>query len=650
MMKKSLKIVLFTILCIIVFIISACGTNKNTEKTMLPQTKLLNNLKDSVFSDYMDSESNIGLSDISAVGVNKTEYEKIKYPVLSDSSFITIYNVADFGVLPENENNSTALNTFLEILKAVEGLKKVYFPEGTYKFNRTINISGIEDLYFCGNNTDFIFTSWCSAFSINDSENIHVNDINIDYNPSPTVSGVIKNCNIETKTIVISLYDEFDLTNSLYKSGTINYGSYIEFRYDEATQCYIPDENGNLKYNSTGDKIKSIISGSYNAAENELNLTFTDIKNAEAGTLVSIAFTMYEYAGILIKECENMFFESCNLYTTPGMAFICESVKNLYLNNTNIMLRAESKRLMTATADGLHCVDCYGDLVVTNSLYEYSHDDAINICSFYKEIGSNQAKTIVCAATSIATNYPIEKGDTIDIYDPSNFELKGTYTVTDVTNSMLTYTITVDKVITYSLTGCLVGNATRCPKLYINNNIFKNKRNRGILAQVRDSEISNNTFINIIHGSISIHSALDIFAEAIVPKNIVVKNNKFLGNNGGYGLSGDVSVFAYGNNGTVSGVISGIEIYNNFFYNGCQSGISLSGTSNSIIKDNLFFDICRKTSSDDYLTAIKLNTSNNLTVNNNCAIFSNKTEKFILMRKNNIESITETNNWIIDKE
>ena len=585
---------------------TACGTpsessqlppESSSEEPAFPvvsQTQLFGELKGSVYSSALACEEFSGLSDIEKVGVSETEFSKTLYPVPADSEFAEIRDVTEYGLSADAADNAPALQRLLEDLKGIGGLKQLYFPAGVYRFGQTVSFSGISDLWFVGEEvTEWMMTEWVSAVKLNGCTDIHFNNIDFDYLISPSVSGTVTAADESARTISIRIFDEFDLTDHHYNNGTILYGNYMEYVYDEEFDCYYPDANGMLRYNSTGDRVNMISGGSYDEATKTLTLTFSTVQpfvKPEIGKMASAAFTMYEYTTFLVDECKNFYMEDCNIYASAGMAMTCESTENLYFNDTNYCLREGSRRLMTATADCLHAIDCYGDLFVTNSLFENSHDDSINICSFYKTVTSNFARELVCTSASNSTDYPIEEGDVIEIFDKATMALYGSYTVTGVRRVGLVSTLTLDKRINDSLNGYLVGNVTRVPELKVNNCVFRNKRNRGILAQVRNSQITNNTFLNVVHGAISVHSVMDIFAEAIVPRDFVISGNKFIRNNTGRGLAGDVAVFCSGTGGTTAGTITGIEVFNNFFYGGNNAGVSFTGTGDCLIRNNLFLD------------------------------------------------------------
>lgn len=601
---------------------SSSTSSSGKEKSMVNENELLRSLKDSPYSDYIECASDFGLSDISEVGVNQEDMKNIKFPVPMEG---TVYLAEENGMGIDVSNNGRYLNSLLASLATTPGIKKIVFGIGTYHFTTTINVKSISDLYICGSetgDTNFVFDAWIGAIDIDKCTNVHINNVNIDYDPSPTVAGTVKSCDLANKRIVIDIPCEFDLSDSIYNGGAIRYGSYMEFIYSEAAGTYIPDANGNLLYNSTGDGIKSITGGSYDPSARTLTLTFASMKSVNAGTRVSIAFTMYDYTGIIATTSKNIFFESINIYTTPGMSFRTVEIENMYMNRTNVMLKEGSSRLMTATADIVHCVGNFGALDITNCIFENSHDDALNICTFYKTISSNLTHEIVCTSASYDTNVGMAEGDGIVIYDPKNFALVESFAAGAVTNSGLTYTIEVAKRLSVDYSGFLLGDVTRNPNLNLSNNIIRNKRNRGILAQVRSSSITNNSFENIIHGAVSVFCAYDIFHEGIVPADIEISGNKFFGNNQGYGLNADVAVMSYGSDGTLANTINGIHVANNYFYHSYASAISFLGGGDSVAENNLIDHVAQTPANATYNSAFRVITSDEITIRNNVTILT----------------------------
>ena len=105
-----------------------------------------------------------------------------------------------------------------------------------------------------------------------------------------------------------------------------------------------------------------------------------------------------------------------------------------------------------------------------------------------------------------------------------------------------------------------------------------------MLLQTREIEISNCTFANIIHGPMQIFSVRNEYKEGMMPKDVLIKNNKYLSNAGG-----DINVFVQGSSGSVPvGVIKNVRAENNFIYGAANASISYSGAGGtSTIKNNL---------------------------------------------------------------
>jgi len=140
---------------------------------------------------------------------------------------------------------------------------------------------------------------------------------------------------------------------------------------------------------------------------------------------------------------------------------------------------------------------------------------------------------------------------------------------------------------------------------------------------------------------------LDIFAEAIVPGNITVTNNKFLNNNESHGLDGEVSLFAYGTNyQSVPGSIKNITISNNFMFNPARAAVAVKASGDITVKNNLFFNAACKKSGKDPYSAVKVYASESVTVQNNCAVNTSEASGFAIVFAEAQEMTAESGNTI----
>lgn len=556
--------------------------------------EVLEDLKGSPFQTDRITQETIGLETVTAVGVHEEQfYHQELYPVPEEA---TEYLAEDYGITFDGINNSGNLSILIRQIGSVSGNKVIRFRSGTYVFSNSISAESVEDLYLVGEEgTRFEFTGWGTYFEAKLSKNIHLNSIVFDMRYSPTISGTIIAVDETAEPVVtLSVPEEFTLTNSLYTSWTGETGSYMECYYDDQTGKYVPDRNANLFYNSpSSEAYKGIAGATYDSATRELKITlkrsfpFCSYKTPALGTKVSFAFTMYENAGFHYVGCEDVYMEHVTAHVVGGMGFRAEGGKNVFLNRVNFATEDTSERIMTCTADIIHTMAVEGSVEITNCLLEGSHDDALNIKSFYTQITSiNQAaREIAIAQTQSEINITYAAGDVIDIYDPSSMRYVASYTIESLQKNGTGYLLTLDQRPDRGILGYNCGNATKATKLKLSNCIIRNKRNRGILLQARDSEITNCTFQNVVMGAVQLPAVMDSFREAIAPRRIRIANNKFLNN------YDDIAVFSYGEEGpssAVAGTITDVEISNNYFYNGSGSAVSLRGAGNCVISHNLY--------------------------------------------------------------
>ena len=563
-------------------------------------------IRGTIYTSNVGCSQDIGVTNPENVGIIESEYNDVLYPVPANSQFVKIYNAQDYGIRPENsgETNSQNLNFLVKEIRAVSGLKRLYFKEGTYKFSATLTFVGVEDLYISSETADTRFTiqmtQWVQGVQITNCRNIHFNNYNFEYQYPTVVTGTVVSCNTSSKQIVIQIDDEYDMSQPCYNGGVIQgRGSYVEYKYDASLGKYIPNPSGNLLYIGNGLSAN----GSYNASNKQLTARFTSMSSVSAGTKVSYALTMYEYFGFYATTCEDVYLEGVNLYQTGGMAIGASYCHNIYIDHLNLSPKPGSAGLMTATADGFHPVMTTGEIRVTNSIFELSHDDSMNVKCAYQTAVSNLPKQIYYNPN---TDILVRPGDVLDIYRVSDFHSFGSYTVVSVDTVNRCYYVA--ERITDDISGCYIANGTNCASLYIHNCFFGNKRNRGMLLQTRNMEVSNCTFMNIIHGPIQVESVGDSFTEGIMPRDVVIRNNKFINN-----YCEDVHVFTWGTSGaTTPGSIKNVEIYNNIFVSSHSYPISFRGAGDSSAHNNLLY----QTASDiNIVYSSNVTTSNNRRIN-----------------------------------
>ena len=596
-------------------------------------------------SDLIEA-TGFGLSDADNVGVNESEVvEKYTIPdfaTIENGTVITLDEltlVQIKTVIPDaiELNDYYRFEGALLLAKAENdkgNVAKIVLPSRTLDVDgslasgtSTFTLDGANGVYIEGNGATFSIgikgTSWRGFLSVTNSKDIILKDFTVDFKIPSTLNGSIVASDQKARTITLEVNEEFNALCAELMKNKIALRSYLEF--DLITNA--PRQGGNF-----------VVDGfnSYDIKEENGKYTITvhftsDITVPGNGDLANLAFTQYDAVGISLSGDEGFKVENVTMHHASGMAFVASETKDLLVNRFNLTLKEGSSSLMTATADGFHFDKCMGEVSVTNCILENSHDDALNIKQGYwysvNQVSASQRRITL---KQITGSMPLPKvGDEFLIYNEETFESynpsDGAYTIEAVEQDAYgNYVLTVEDRIRNSSTW---GNAratfiSDVPNFTFKNNIVRNKRNRGIIVQIPNSLIENNTFQNVGHGSIQCASAMDQYNECTIPNGVAIRNNKFI-NNGylqGGTLLGDVSVFAIANNASVApeGTVSGVNIENNYFTRNGNSAISLRGVGDTDLSNNLFNNCSRtQPSGDVYNSLIHLYNVSEIGVNGN---------------------------------
>ncbi len=594
-------------------------------------------LSSSVYADASLTDDNrYGLKDISNVGVVQSEAEKELYPIELTGE----YEIIEYSQMTGANDYAKFSAAFAAAKQANDAGKKaiISLPEnGELHVNASLsgdatfafNISGYDGLYIKGNGCKVLISFNGFAFrgflNVVNSKDVHINDLIVDYETPTAISGMISAIDMEKMTITVEIPEEFNESVKRINESNESLKSYVEF--NEITRA--PLEGGNFCTASEGFITGRTINGNETDGY-EIVVQFGEAYKASfsdnaLGHYAALGFSMYVYNGFVYDHCEDVYMENVTLHTCPGMGVVGRRTTNIFVNRMKIALPENSERLMTTTADGFHFAECYGEVKITGSLIEYTHDDALNIKSgYYYGVTSVEVrnKTLTISKKTEGISKP-EVGNVIEFYDKNTFEKLGAYTITEMISNIseASYTFKVKEALkdaaSWNLANVVATNISKTAKFTFTNNIIRNKRNRGVLVQVRDADISNNAFFNVGHGSISIHSSLDVFNEATMPKNIKIENNKLVNNNYLMSLSGDIYVFARSSSLGPVGTITDVSIKNNFIAKNGNAGVSLQACSDSAVENNLFYDNARVKRGELYDCAVELNNAGDLSLQGN---------------------------------
>lgn len=571
----------------------ACaGQETEQEKEKTDMTALIGSMTQSPFLDGALDTQEFGLTAPQEVGVDRSLFEgEIRYPVAEDAAFSS-----DAIFVVNRQEGTAGLKRALEEAKECnrQGKQvKIKLPAGEFRLSMEgitaaetylLHVQGFDGLHIEGSDTTLVMendgSQWVGFIEFSDCKNVYMQDVALDYAVAPVLAGTLESLDAENKQAVVAMDEEFLAAWGEY--GEVRLKSYVETGDNKA-----PYPDGNFYYDS-GDA-QGIASCVFEGGKAKIRFNGA-LQPTPTGTAVSLAVTMYGNNAIHFEECEQMHLETVRVYTCPGMGITAMKCNGLYWNRANVMLKEGSARLMTATADAMHLTACTGDVIVSNCLIENTHDDGINIKSgFYMTVNSvsyGSGKVVLDGYSD--ENLPVREGDQIEIYT-DKLEYVATLTAKNVQTSGRNYAIYPTEDIFEVSEGMVAVNVSVSPRFVFENNIVRNKRNRGMLIQVRGAVIRNCTFSNIAHGSINVISELATGArEAMMPRDILFENCKFLSESNVYAMPFANIVYAKDWSVTPN-VIRGVDIKNCFLTAASRTAILFYSGTDCEIRNNFFY-------------------------------------------------------------
>lgn len=106
----------------------------------------------------------------------------------------------------------------------------------------------------------------------------------------------------------------------------------------------------------------------------------------DAGSLMVLRHGRRDTPAIFADTSENVEIAGVTVYQAAGMGVIAQGCRDLTLSNFAVRAAPGSDHLFSACADAVHMVNCMGDIVIENSLFENQFDDAINIHGVYSVV------------------------------------------------------------------------------------------------------------------------------------------------------------------------------------------------------------------------------------------------------------------------
>ena len=519
-------------------------------------------------------------------------------------------------------------------------ITKIIFEKGTYhfypdkafeKFTRISNhddvlaktampIFGMQDLTIDGQGSTFIFHGRMIPFLIEDSKNITIMNVAVDWAVPFHSEGLIVANDVKNNSFDMELSEEypyeirngqlifvkeyyehtlgqsilFDPTRNaiafnteVYTPITATRNSTVQHNLDKIQYKYKTDPRSKVeKVRGKEDnlRVEEIKPGTVRIFNHKQQLPPVGMvlvcKGDQSLNRLAPAFRITATEGFNAKNV--------NIHHAGGMGLIAENSSDLILDSFNVT--PSQGRMVSTTADATHFVGCRGKVVLKNCTFNNQLDDATNVHGTYQEVidilGSNsigvrmghaqQQGFIIGRATDTIGLVRLE--NSFFPYDhltlKSTEYINGRYQIISF-NEDLPATLKV---------GDLIENIQGYPDLLVQNCNISRNRARGLLISNPKNTLIENNYFSTEMEAILIPVESSHWFESGNAANLIIRNNTFQDNQHSGFNRGVIRFVTDDENHNIA--FKNIEIINNKFHQFDNLILEISNVDGLLFQDN----------------------------------------------------------------
>jgi len=463
-----------------------------------------------------------------------------------------------------------------------EGISTLQFPKGTYHFYPTFapeffceivnNDNGLKRTAFPiidfhnfvidGNGSDFIFHGKMIPFIIEESTNIKIRNLSIDWEVPFTLEGLVvandatkHTFDIEVKTPYVvefnRLYLSLEREDSPYERKYGKRFAMWEHYNLEVAESIIWDPKTMAPLYNT--KLYDTPERGIHAKELKKGLIRLQTEMEKVPPVGSVFVSKGDYLQnrtspvFRVLKSKDLELKNVNVHHAGSMGLIAERSENITLDGFNVVLKKGSGRMITATADATHFCNVKGTVTIKNCTFENMLDDGTNIHGTYVRVN----KIIDEYTLAVESYHPHqsgflfgEEGDMVQILDQKNLQITSEPMILKKVkriNEKISY-LTFNKPITGKVEmydG--IENISWQPTAIIENNIIRNNRARSMILKTRKKVVVRNNHLSSQMASFRITGDLGLWNESSPSEDLLIENN--LIENCVYGGNGAQAIF-----------------------------------------------------------------------------------------------------------
>jgi len=309
----------------------------------------------------------------------------------------------------------------LHISNNDDGIKHIVF-----------DLSGLENITIDGNGAELVMHGHIITFFMRDAKNITIKNLTIDWANPFYAQGEVTAAG--DKWFEVKFEKEYSVELHNGQLTAINPDLTYPAHFHNLN--FIDPAKGEQAYQST-DEYGMFNAGNYTVKQKAggvFRLESRLMRNQPKPGQIAV----FQYEGrtspaIAVQASSTIRIENVTQYHAAAIANIFEGSKDIYIDR--MTMKRRGNRWYSSLNDATHHVDCYGDIFITNSHFEFQGDDAVNIHGIYRTIdnasGSNGLRLRLMHFQQLGVD-TIAPGDTIALCDRQTLETLAKLKVAEV--------------------------------------------------------------------------------------------------------------------------------------------------------------------------------------------------------------------------
>lgn len=416
-----------------------------------------------------------------------------------------------------------AAGEYLTVSNNDNGMKKVIF-----------SIRDMDNVSIEGDSTDFIFYGAVIPFSVAGSSEIRLSGFSIGYDSPFTLEGTVTETDPAARTFTLRIdpANRYRILDGQFRFLGYDWESRLgeNIVFDPRTKSPY--------YNSAAYQHWSL--HQFSAEETgERTVRFGNVYARELPPVGSIwvdkgMHPQERYcSAIVLSDSKDITVEDVHIYHSGAMALIAQYCENVTVRRYSTARPQGSSRMVTASADATHFVDCKGTVLIEDCCFESMLDDAVNIHGTYmqvREFISDDEFAASFGHRQQQGNRFAEKGCTIRFVDKATMRPVGTGKVLSVRRvNENWYIIRTDfPLSSLSEPGhYAVENISRGASAIIRNCTVRYNRARSILLSTPGKVLVENCDFASMMAGIVICGDANYWYESGNTNDITIRNNRF---------------------------------------------------------------------------------------------------------------------------